>query len=228
MKNSARRQAAQYFVDKLGPAFPGVISERNLRAIATLKDATGVYEFDFRTAKGAQNVMERLLNDNDAFRIGAVRITLAVQDAALPSILVKQTYPNKIIFEDEVTAVPAGTFTPDHLEAVFNSTLSYLKGNTTYIDGMELEGCRQVGDTQQSSAANKSSNWAANGELELARPFTVIGSNIGKFKIEIPEAQALKLQYSTAAHAGKKVILILDLIGAIAIGGSEIALKGAN
>lgn len=218
-------------LDKIKAGLPAntVVALHSLRADVDLIDGNGTYDFDFRKAKGNQKATEILLNENDAFVAVGVRFGLAVRDTTLECVHVVQSYPNKIIFEDETTATPSGTFNPDHLEAIYNAGfLSYKKGDTTWIPRLSLDNSRFVGQTQQSSAANKSSTeFFESGVQPLEQPLKFQGTDLGELKLNIPAASLLKLQYTTAAHSGKKVIAVCKLFGVLISGGNKIATGAA-
>lgn len=213
---------------RLGAGYQGVMSESILRAEVDLTDATGVYRFDFRNAKGNQQLTEVLLRENDLFRSLGLRFNLAVRKNAVPTAYVPQTFPNKTVFATETADSPAGTFDGDHLEAIYNAGfIQYKKGDTVYLPTLSLRDSRFVSQTQQSTAANKSSTEQfQSGVLPLQRPFNLIGTDLGETTLNIPGAQNLKLQYSTVANlttAGLKIIAIITLHGILASGGNKIS-----
>lgn len=209
----------------LGLNYQGVISESALRAETETTDGTGTYTFDFKASKGTKVPQERLLADNDLFRVLGVRFFLLSRTTANRAIAVPQTFPNAIIFDDETNDSPAGTFVTEHLEAFYNAGyLTYKKGDTTYLPYLPLKDARFVAQTQQSSAANKSSTeMVAPGMIVLSRPFHISGIDQGELSIVVPDAAALKIQYSTAANAGKRIVLGVELLGILVSGGSKIA-----
>jgi hypothetical protein len=213
---------------RLGAGYKGIMSESILRAEVDLIDATGVYAFDFRNAKGIKQLTEVLLKENDLFRVLGVRFNLAVRKAAIPTAYVPQTYPNKIVFATETADTPAGTFDADHLEAIYNAgSISYKKGDTVFLPTLSLRDSRFVGQTQKSSAANTTSTeFFKSGVLPVQRPFNLIGTDLGETSLNIPGAQNLKLQYSTVANLttnGLKIIAICTLEGILASGGNKIS-----
>ena len=213
---------------KLGASYNGIVSESYLRAEVETVDGTGIYPFDFRASKGSKRPQERLLNENDLFRVTAIRLFLLSSLTANKGICVPQTYPNSTVFDDETNDSPAGTFVTDHLEAVYNAGyLTYKKGDTTYLPALSLRDARFVAQTQQSSATNRSSTEQVSpGAIILAQPFNLIGTDLGELTVNIPDAAALKIQYSTAANAGRRVLLGLQLEGILFTGGNKI--KTAN
>lgn len=211
---------------QLGKGYKGVISQSFLRAEEPTVDGEGNYSFNFRTAKGGGTTTERLLKENDAFIAMGARFFIAIRDSAVPSAFVKQYYPNAFIFEDEAALAAPGTFRTEHLEALYNAgTLNYFKGDTTYLPAMSLTDFRFVGQTQQTSATNKTSTeLPGNGLVKLARPITMQGIDVGDWGLNIPSANNLKLQYTVGAtgHATKTVVMGLELHGILVSGGAKI------
>ena len=213
---------------RLGASYRGVMSEGTLRAEVDLVDATGAYAFDFRSAKGIKQLTETLLKENDLFRVLGLRFNLAVRKATVPTAYVPQSFPNKFVFATETADAPAGTFDADHLEAIYNAgSIQYKKGDTVFLPSLALRDSRFVSQTQQTTAANKSSTeYYKSGVLPLARPFNLIGTDLGETVLNIPGAQNLKLQYSTLANVtanGLKIIAIVTLEGILCSGGNKIA-----
>jgi hypothetical protein len=201
---------------------PALVNKGFLRADVELVDGQGEYEFNFKAAKSAVRVGEKLLKDNDLFSALFLKFFLAAYDPANPNVLVKQTYPNVIIFP------AAGTFLPEHLEAFYaNGELSYEKGTGKYMEGVQLAEARFVGQTQQTGAANKTSTeHGVGGIITLPNPIDIQGTDPGVFKVNIPNpTAALKLQFSTGSL---KVIAILEAHGALVSGGNKISTASAN
>lgn len=228
MKTNKFSKEVAFLKSKM-PGFKGIISPSFLRAEVELTDATGNFEFDFRNAKGVKQLTEQLLKENDLFRVMEVHFAIASRLIALPSIRVPQQYPNQVVFDSEANDSPAGTFDATHLEALFNGNLSYKKGDTIYLSALALNGSRFVPQTQQSALTNASSTeQEGSGIIALERPFSLSGSDTGNLNLNIPAASGLKIQYSTTANAGKKVIAILQLNGILVSGGSKIMTASAN
>lgn len=213
---------------RLGAGYKGVMSESILRAEVDLIDATGVYNFAFQNAKGIKQLTEVLLKENDLFRVLGLRFNLAVRRASVPTAYVPQVSANKFLFATETADSPAGTFDSDHLEAIYNcGFIAYKKGDTVFLPQLSLRDARFVAQTQQTSAANKSSveQYKA-GVVPLQRPFNLIGTDLGEVSLNIPGAQNLKLQYSTVANLttnGLRIIAIITLEGILASGGNKIS-----
>lgn len=225
MRTASFASAIARVKKELGPNYKGVISQSFLRAEEYLTDGEGNYTFNFRAAKNGQPT-ERLLKENDAFVALGYSLTLAVKDSTTPSAFVKQYYVNKFVFETETGLAAPGTFIADHLEAIFNAgSLSYQKGDTTYLPALPLSQNRFVGQTQQTTANNATSTeHNGNGVVSLARSIKMQGIDVGDWGMFIPSANALKLQYTTGAtgHATKKVVAILELHGILVSGGAKI------
>jgi hypothetical protein len=210
----------------MNPGFKGQIQQSSLRAEVELIDGTGVYTFDFSSKKASTKIgTEVLLPDNDLFRVMEVDFSIASRLTSNKALRVPQRYPNPIVFDSELDDAPAGTFDDRHLEALFNGWLSYVKGDTTYLKALFLDKARFVPQTQQSALTNRSSTEEDSYLITVERPFSMVGADLGSLNLNIPEAAALKLQYSTVANTvtvPKKVIAILQLNGFIATGGSKI------
>jgi len=225
-QSEAEKFKAAYLA-KTGQKFTGVISQSFIRAEVELQDANGNYTFDLRNAKGTKAITELLLKENDMFKVYDINFALGVKDSTNPAAYVPQTYPNGLIFEDEAGLTTPGAFRTLHLEAIYNGGyLGYKKGDTTYLPALSLRPARFVSQTQQSSATNKSSTEQNHGgHIPLARPFTIIGTDVGDLTMTIPGAATLKIQYNATAtgHATSKVIAIVQLEGLLISGGNKIS-----
>lgn len=217
----------------VGPNYKGVISESSLRAELPTIDGTGTYLFDFKASKGNKAPQERLLADNDLFRVLGFRFFMLNRLTSNKAIAVPQYCPNETVFNTETDDSPAGAFDTAHLEAFYNAGfMQYKKGDTTYAPYLPLKDCRFASQTQQSSATNKSSTEiTAPGMIVLSRPFHIQGIDQGELSIVVPDAAALKIQYSTVANVTttpRQVILGVELLGILFSGGSKIATAAAN
>lgn len=212
---------------KLGSSYKGVVSESFLRAETNTIDGTGYYPFDFRASKGSKEVTEKLLNDNDLFRVLGIRFFLINRLTSNPVIAVPQTYPNHTVFDSELDDSPAGTFDPTHLEAFYNGFITYKKGDTTYLPALSLRDARFVAQTQQSAATNRSSTELTSpGMLVLSQPFNIIGTDLGELSVNVPSPASLKIQFSTVANVTttpRKLALACVLEGILFSGGNQIA-----
>ncbi|MEO5892266.1 MAG: hypothetical protein ABIQ31_18610 [Ferruginibacter sp.] len=217
---------------KMPSGFKGVISQSYLRAEVDTVDGTPQFEFDFRSAKGIKQLTERLLNENDLFRVLAIRFRIGVRLLSNPAIWVPQSYPNNFVFDTETDDATAGTFDAAHLEALYNGYLNYKKGDTTYLPALSLEGARFVSQTQQTSAANKSSTEHNDGGIiKVERPFNLMGTDLGNLTLNIPAASNLKIQFSTVANittVPKKIVLMCQLDGILVSGGNKIVTGAAT
>ena len=207
---------------KFGESFQGQITQSYLRMENDTVDGQGSYIYDIRSAKGNATATEFLLNENDSFHASYVALFLGVRPAANPAAAVLQTYPNQVVFADETAANPAGTFDPNHLEAFYNGRMQLKVGDTTFIPGLDLRNSRHVPNNQQTSASTKSQQDAKNGLISLHPPFTLSGKDNNELSIIIPAANGLKVQYTTAAHAGLRVFSCLYLIGYRITGGARV------
>lgn len=207
---------------KYGSLSADSISESYLSAQAYTANNTGIYQLSFDISKGNRLDTERLLDDNDAFRAVGLRFYLGIQDTTNPAAMVKQTYVNRFIFEDETgLAAPGNTFNPLHLESVYSfGFVSYKKGVTEYLPALSLIDTRHVPITQQTSATNQSATDNTPGIL-LKQPFTIMGADRGVLTVNIPAAGTLSLQYAHASHANKKVTMFVELFGWLIKGGSK-------
>ena len=213
---------------QLGVTYKGVVSQSFLRAETETIDGNGTYIFDFKASKGTRVLTERLLADNDQFRVLGVRFFLLSALIANPTISVPQTYPNPVVFNDETDDAPAGTMVTEHLEAFYNAGyLTYKKGDTTFLPALPLRDARFVSQTQQSALTNKSSTeLVAPGIITLNRPFSIMGVDQGELSVNVPAPALLKIQYSTVANVTttpKKIKLVMMLDGILFSGGSKIS-----
>lgn len=213
---------------KLGAGYRGVISQSFLRAEAETIDGNGTYIFDFKASKGSRAATEKLLADNDMFRVLAIRFFLLDSLTSNPTISVPQTYPNPLVFNDETDDGTPGTFVTNHLEAFYNAAFAtYKKGDTTFLPALPLRDARFVAQTQQSSLVNKSSTeLVAPGAIQLNQPFSILGVDQGELSVNVPSPSLLKIQYSTVANVTttpRKVKLVMMLDGILFSGGSKIS-----
>lgn len=210
---------------KLGPQYKGVISESGLVAVTALLDGQGTYRFDFKASKGNQVPQERLLADNDMFRVLGIEFFIQDRTIANKSIAVRQYYPNETV----MVGGAGDTFVAAHLEAFYScGYVTYKKGDTTHLPYLPLIGARFASQTQQSAAGNKSSTeHNIPGLIELKRPFNILGIDQGELTVNVPDAANLKLKYSNKAAA--EVVIGIALHGILVSGGSKVAIEaGAN
>lgn len=119
--------------------------------------ATGTNRYDFNVLKNNNTdlVTESKIDPNDSFIVSKLGIYILPFDTTSPLGLgagVLQTYPNASAF---ATAITNGV-TQGSLEAVYNGKLYVAVQNTIYLPAWDVQRCRVVRTTLQTSATNYS------------------------------------------------------------------------
>lgn len=143
--------------------------------------------FDHNVNVSTQTKTEQRLQKNDVFVMLKTKLGIYRRDKVLKdeTIKVLQSYPNPIVFPDGVD----GLIT-EHLEAVWNSEMEIKKSSTSVLDRFPTAMYREVSETQQSSAFNKSSA-SMDGGFVLHTP-----------RFEIKGGESTEIKFNAASIAG--------------------------
>lgn len=185
--------------------YPGlVISPSFLRLEKKLENQNGTMTFDHQR-NGGEISTEVRVDKNDSFFATKAKLALFQRDTATndQAIKILQTYPNKIEF------AAANGLNPDHLEMIYNGKLSIQRANTILVESFPTYRFREVSETQQTSAANKSSVSGLAGFTDLVNHVEITGREAMQIELKTPSVNGLAWQYTTGT-VETRVALLLD------------------
>ena len=157
------------------------------------------------------------LDQNDTFVALMVGLFVKKELPTKPGKGILQTYENNTVF----TAV-ANELDPDDIGALWNSSLNVKVGNTVFADNLDLNPCRVVNTTAQSSATTRSEHKSFDGYVECLPFISLDGGANNQVMFQGPNYSGSLLQHATASDRN---YLVLKMYGFLVSGGSQIAEK---
>lgn len=145
-----------------------------------------------------------LLNQNDNFCITHIGLFLKQESALTPGKAALQCYPNATVFG----ADEAGYYLFADMESLYNSNLTVKVGNTTFGQNIDLNGCRVVRTTLQTSATNKSERDQFDGYVETEPYITLDGFDKNDITFNPSTYPGQLIQLSTAGTGNTNYAVI--------------------
>ena len=200
-------------LSKEGSETAGLVkSFSHLRIENRLVNIKATYNFPILLT-GSEVETEVKLDKNDLFVCTRLAMFIYERDNSTKNGGTQplQTYPNASYFT-------AGTnFVVKDLETVYNGSLSFKKGTTVIGERFSTRPFRFVGDTQQSSATNKSNHYADSGMIPMTPVMKLPGREA--FSIDAVFTPSSNINWQSDA-ANKDCMLVLMPFGFL--------VKGAN
>lgn len=194
-----------------------IITPHSIRLETNLQNTTQTYSFDLLQRTGENLTTEKVINKNDTFVMFKSKLCMFAysKTAKDEAVQVLQSYPNPIVFPPSL--VPAD-FNVNHLEIVYNGKLSISKGSVEIIEALDTASYREVPQTQQTSALNRSQMDGDTGFIEMNPNIMLLGREQMDIQVQFPSIPNLKWQYPA----------LEDLVIRLAFIGKGYLIKGAS
>lgn len=207
METYSEKRATLDFVKSLGLATANNSeTESTLRLEAKIKNGSQIFKFGITENQGTAQITETRLKLNDKFVVTSIKFGIIARQTAIPGIEVIQTYPNPQVFAAVTTS--GSEFTPEHLEAFYNGTLTYTNGTKIEIDNLDLERFRSVDTLIKTSATTASSSNKDMGSALMVPTLKLSGNGSAALELALKSVNGLKVENTNAGYENYLVLLL--------------------
>lgn len=202
--NDRQRHIFENLKSKMSDLGDVIVSEGFLRFETKIKNGSNFIQFKLKKGND-DNITERRIDDNDSFLITHLGFFLMKRDETIAGIEALQSFPNNVVFFDEEEG-GVKLFECNHLEALYNGSLTVKVGQTVYIDGLDLLRFRSVPQTQGDGKSIAQIN-SKDGFHEVTPQILINGSQSTEITIQAPISGSLKIA-APRANMNHYVVLI--------------------